>query len=57
MQCYNNNFGDIFTFNFSFSPCANFKNFIRLSFAFIEEEEIDKGIEMMATALQNFLKL
>ncbi|XP_028407688.1 uncharacterized protein LOC114530282 [Dendronephthya gigantea] len=37
-----------------FSPNGNFKNFIRLCFAFLAEEEIEKGIREIGTALNEF---
>ena len=35
---------------------GNFKNYIRLSFAYVEEDQINKGIKELATALENFMK-
>lgn len=40
------------TFLYSFSASGNFKNFIRLTFSYVEEEEIDEGIRKIATALK-----
>ncbi|XP_028407685.1 uncharacterized protein LOC114530280 isoform X2 [Dendronephthya gigantea] len=36
------------------SPCGNFKNFVRLCFAFPTEEEIEKGVREIGTALTEY---
>ena len=46
----------LFSFVFSFSPSGNFRNFVRLSFALVEEDEIEEGIRNMGAGLNNFLK-
>ncbi|XP_028407681.1 uncharacterized protein LOC114530278 [Dendronephthya gigantea] len=38
----------------NFSPYGNFKNFIRLSFAFLTDEEIEKGVREIGTALTEY---